>query len=257
MSVSDYELMPGIRRSDLWYIRQTPLHFKYHMEHPEEPTPALIFGQAAHKYVLEPESFFDEFTVMPKYDRRTKAGKDAYNAFMDANFGKTPITDEDLQTMMTMRQALMADGMIREIMLNVSEVEAPYRWTDPETGELCKCKVDMISTINDIPYIVDFKTTTSCEDGAFERSCRKYGYDFQAGFYTEGVESCTLEEHGFIFIAQEKTEPYAPRLYWCDPGFVSAGKRKFHELLRLYHNCKETGDWYGYQETDLYEEEYD
>ena len=36
----NYEDMPGIRRSDLWKINKTPLHFRYEMDHPTEPTSA-------------------------------------------------------------------------------------------------------------------------------------------------------------------------------------------------------------------------
>ena len=39
-----YEDMPGIRRSDLWKISKTPLHFRYEMDHPTEPTPAMVFA---------------------------------------------------------------------------------------------------------------------------------------------------------------------------------------------------------------------
>lgn len=258
MNNYEYDMMPGIRRSDLWYINKTPMHFRWHMDHPEEQTPTLVFGQAAHKLVLEKESFLEEFAVLPKeIDRRTKAGKEAYAAFLTESEGKTVITSDDMDTLWDMYRQLMDSSEVLSLLECVRGVELPYTWTDGETGEVCKCKADLITEINGIPYIVDYKTTTSCEDGAFERACRKYGYDFQCGFYTEGIEKCTLEKHGFIFIAQEKAAPYASRVYWCDDGFIRAGKDKYHELLRLYHRCQQTGDWYGYSESELYSEQYE
>lgn len=252
-----YDTLAGIRRSDLWHIRQTPMHFRWHIDHPEEPTPALIFGQAAHKYILEPGTFFDEFSVMPgNIDRRTRDGKEAWRHFQALSGDRTIINEADMQAILTMRAAIMANEDAKEILTaDGLQTEKIYQWKDPETGELCKVKADIVVTLDGTPMIVDYKTTTSCEDGAFERSCRKYGYDFQAGMYTEGIDIMTMERHTFAFIAQEKTEPYACRVYYCDPDFVQHGKRIYHDLLRKYHECKEREEWPGYQSTDLYAED--
>ena len=103
---------------------------------------------------------------------------------------------------------------------------------------------------------MDYKTTTSCEDGAFERSCRKYGYKLQAGMYTEGVFNKLLNgDLGFAFVAQEKTPPYAVRVYFCDDGFIEEGTDLFRELIEIYHNCKESGEWPGYEDKELYGDE--
>lgn len=255
MNDRDYDSQPGIRRSDLWKINQSPMHFRYAIENPEELTPALIFGQAAHKYILEPETFFDEFAVMPGIDRRTKAGKASYEHFRELAGSRTVITEEDLQILMTMRAALLQNPDAKEILNGDITTEQAFFWTDPETGEPCKVKADIITEIAGRPTIVDYKTTGSCEDFAFERSCRKYGYDFQAGMYTEGINLGTFEDHDFVFIAQEKTPPYASRVYYCDPSFVERGQRIFHDLLREYHECKTHKEWPGYESTDLYAED--
>lgn len=255
MNDQTYNQMEGIRRSDLWKINQTPMHFRYAMDNPEEPTPALIFGRAAHKYILEPETFFDEFEVIPKVDRRTKAGKQIMEAFEQMNSGKTLIADADMQTIMAMRKALLLNPDAREIINGEIRTEEAFTWTDPRTGEVCKVKADIITEQNGQPLIVDYKTTASCADRAFERSARQYGYDFQAGMYTEGIDLCTMERHEFVFIAQEKTPPYAARVYFCDPSFVERGIRIFHDLLETYHECKQTNEWPGYENLDLYGEE--
>ena len=55
MTNEEYRNERGISKSALWEIRKSPLHFKWKMEHPQEDTPALIFGRAVHKWVLEEE----------------------------------------------------------------------------------------------------------------------------------------------------------------------------------------------------------
>lgn len=257
MNDKTYEAMKGIRRSDLWWMNKTPAHFLWHMQNEEESTPALIFGQAAHKFILEQDSFFDEFAVVPQVDRRTKTGKEMIEEFKAQNSDKTWINAEDFDSILMMRAALMVDETIADILTREHRTEVPFLWIDGETGENCKCKADIITEIDGEPYIIDYKTTLSCDDGAFERSARKYGYDFQSGFYTEGIDLCTMERHKFAFIAQEKNAPYAARLYICDKGFVDAGKRKFHKLMRKYHACKEADEWKGYETEYLYAEEYE
>lgn len=251
--------MDGIRRSDLAWMRRTPAHFRYHMDNKEteEQTAALLFGSAAHKYVLERETFENEYAVVPNVDRRTKAGKEAIEAFKAEHSRQSWISEEDMQTITGMREALFDNEEVRNILTGQKRVEVPFTWIDAETGEVCKCKADIIAEIDGVPYVIDYKTTLSCEDGAFERSARKFGYDFQAGFYLEGINLCTLEEHGFAFIAQEKQAPYLCRLYICDDGFINAGKRKYHDLLRKYHACKVTNEWKGYDTEYLYAEEYE
>ena len=242
MNDKTYSAMKGIRRSDLWWMKKSPAHFKYHCEHPEESA-SLAFGSAAHAWVLEPDYFMNEYAVVPQVDRRTKE--------------QTWIDAADFETIKDMYEALMLNEDISKILTAEKRVEVPFFWVDEETGEECKCKADIITEIDGVPYIIDYKTTTSCEDGAFERSARKYGYRFQAGFYSEGINMCTMEDHVFAFIAQEKTAPYMARLFICDEGFVNAGKREFHELLRKYHQCKETNEWKGYETEYLYAEEYE
>lgn len=245
---NNYEQLPGIRRSDLWILNRSPLHFKHHIENPEPKTDALIFGAAVHKSILEPETFLDEYTIGPDVDRRTKAGREAWaDSIAEAlQKGTELITAKDLHTIVDMGAALEQNGLAMDL-LTSGEHEKVFTWTDDVTGEKCKCKVDALGEYHGQPVIIDYKTTDSCEDGHFERSARKYGYDFQAGMYTEGVFQNTFEQYGFIFIAQEKTAPYASRIYVADPGWIAKGYDKFRELIGIYHYCKESGDWYGYE----------
>lgn len=253
MNDKEYNSLPGLRRSDLFRILTSPMHFKYHMEHREESTPALVFGQAAHKLILEPESFLDEFAIIPAVDRRTKSGKQEHEEFTRQAAGKTWISEDDFKTIKVMRDAIMADSYFADI-IEGGEHEVATLWTDEETGVQLKLKADIVDTANRIIY--DYKTAISCADGVFEKSARRYGYDFQAGFYCSGMEAETLERYAFAFIAQEKTPPYAFRLYTCDRGFIAAGKNKFRRAVNLYHECKLKNEWPGYGDETLYAEEW-
>lgn len=247
----DYEKMEGIRRSDLWYMNKTPAHFRYHMDNPDAPTPALLFGIAAHMAILEPGKFLEQYIVAPNVDRRTKAGKEEYAAFLEEAEGMSVISPDDMNTIHEMQRALLANEEAAGLLAGTHEI--PFCWVDPDTGEKCKCKPDCLHTrpSDGKKFIVDYKTTDSCEDGHFERSARQFGYKFQAGMYTEGVTINTLDDYNFAFVAQEKKPPYAVRVYYCDGEFVSEGYDKFRELIGLYHKCRTENTWPGYDSAYL------
>ena len=260
MTEKEYNEIEAVRRSDLLKLRKSPLHYKWAKEHENEdqPTPAQTFGAACHKFVLEGgEAFGREYAVAPEVDRRTKAGKEAWAAFVEDNQDKGIVSAEDWAQIIAMKIALNKHPGAMALLSG--EHEKTYTWTDTETGEECKIRLDCLSEWEKRPVIVDYKTVQSCEDGVFERECRKFGYKIQAGMYTEGLAVATdfMTDAGFMFVCQEKAEPYAVRIYQCDPGFIEQGNRQFHELLRYFHQCRETDTWPGYSDGFLCADEFE
>ena len=246
MTNKEYRAAEGISRSELFtIINKTPMHFLYESTHPKEDTPALAFGRATHKAVLEPETFHEEFVVAPKVDKRTKEGKETWNKFVEENSGREVITEEDLETLQDMKAVIDHDIHASTFLNGIHEQS--YFWTDAATGEKCKVRPDCIAEVDGKKYIVDYKTTDSCADGAFERSVRKYGYKFQAGMYREGYFQNTFEDVGFAFVAQEKTAPYAVRVYICSEEFLAEGYAQFREAIGIYHECKTNNHYWGYE----------
>ena len=247
-----YEEAEGIRRSSLWLMNRSPYHFKYAQDHEgENRSEALTFGAAVHKYILEPDDFPNEYAVAPEVDRRTKAGKEIWAEFQAEcdEGGKEAVTKADFGRMQAMAAAIHQNRLATQLLHG--EHEREFYWTDNVSGEKCKCKCDCLTEYTGIPYIIDLKTTASCEDGHFERSCRDYGYDFQAGMYCEGVFQNTFEEYGFGFVAIEKTAPFGVRVYIADPSFIRQGKDRYRYLLDLYHECKTSDKWPSYDQGAL------
>lgn len=254
MTNKAYRDHEGVSRSQLnILLTKTPLHFKYAQEHHDEDSLALLEGRAIHKMILEPDTFFDEFAIAPKVDRRTITGKAEYEDFITHLQDKDILTEDSYTKAVEMAKALSENT--EAVRFLTGEHERSFFWTDSETGEMCKVRPDCLSEVDGIRYIVDYKTTESCADGAFERSVRKYGYKFQSGMYTEGVFQNTFDEYKFVFVAQEKKPPYASRVYICTDGFVHEGYQQFRKAIGIYHDCKLSGNWYGYDEEILIEED--
>ncbi len=194
MTEKEYNEIEAVRRSDLLKLRRSPLHYKWATEHPEASTPAMAFGSAAHKFILEgAEAFAEEYAVAPYIDRRTKIGKEEYEHFLQNNQGKTILATEDFETLTLMHFAMKAHPEAWALIHG--EHETTHVWTDAETGEKCKIRLDCLTTFEGRPTIVDYKTVNTCEDRAFERDCRQYGYKIQAGMYTEGG---VIAHHGIM-----------------------------------------------------------
>ena len=244
MTEKEYRQHPAISRSELWALNKSPEYFKYRREHPIEPTPAMLFGQVAHKLLLQPEDFESDFILAPDIDRRTKAGKEAWSEFLDAAADRTVVPSDMYETALAMSEKAMSEPLVRKLLSG--QKEQPFFWTDADTGEDCKIRTDCLTEIGDNLIIVDYKTCNDASTDVFMREAVKFGYEFQSAMYSEGVERNTGRKPLFVFIAQEKAEPYSLNILQADETFVLRGYDRYREFLGIYHYCKENNDWYGY-----------
>lgn len=244
MTELEYRSHPAISRSELWKMHESPEKFLWYKQHPSEPTPALLFGQLVHKMLLQPESFQTEFVVAPAVDRRTKAGKDEYAAFAETVGDRTIVTTDDYNKALDMVTAVRMNPLANKLL--AGEKEEPFFWTDEFTGTDCKCRVDCLTEIGDNLIVVDYKSASDASNDAFMRDAVKYGYTLQAAMYSDGVAKNLGKTPLFVFIVQEKAEPYCVNILQADEAFVEYGYDLFREYLGIYKYCMETDDWYGF-----------
>lgn len=244
MTEKEYRSHPAISRSELFKIKESPEKFKYYKDNPEEPTPSLVFGQLFHAMALQPETVWEQFAAAPNVDRRTKAGKEAYAEFEQDAQGKTVVTADMVEVATEMCKALNCNEDVRKLL--DGEKEKPFFWIDEMTGEECKCRTDVLTKIGDLNIIIDLKSAESASTDVFTKDAVKYGYDFQSAMYKAGVEKNTGKQYIFVFIVVEKKPPYAVNILQADDLFVRRGYDIFRELIGIYHDCKQTGNWYGY-----------
>lgn len=245
-SLHEYHSKAGMSKTKLWRIlEKNPLWFKYCEDNPPLcDSPAFLFGAALHKAVLEPEGFGDEYIVMPKFDRRTKDGKELYAAFEMSRGERDIIVQEDkyiIDEMVTaVRSHKYADFLTR------GEVEKSYYWTDELTGIDCQARPDCFKIVDGRGIIVDLKTCAEADTESFKRSAIKYGYDMQAAMFKAACE----KEHGipcdFIFVAIEKTPPYMINILQADEIMLKYGEDRFRTALGICKECNDSGNWYGY-----------
>lgn len=245
MSNAEYRKHEGISASDLKKMVKSMAHWKYAKDHPDESdSPALLFGRAIHKMVLEPYDFQNEYIVSPKFDRRTKEGKEAYTKFLDEAEGKEVIDEELYQTILNMKEELYRTPCVQKLI--AGEHEKSFFWVDEQTGIKCKHRPDSIGKLGDEYIIIDYKSCNNAETSAFMRDAIKFGYDIQAAHYIEGMRSVTGHDYKFVFICQEKTAPYACNILEADEEFIRNGMYVRNALMRTYKKCLELDEYPGY-----------
>jgi exodeoxyribonuclease VIII len=243
MTNKEYHAHPAISKSGLDLINKSPAHFKWARENPVEQTPAMRIGSLTHLAVLEPDSFSSECVVVPSIDRRTKAGKADWDAFVAENPGRELITSEEHSKFMAIRDAVYAHSIAGKLLRKIEAVEVSTFWEDLETAVGCKCRPDAVLQNG---MLLDLKTTTDAGQG-FALSVRKFRYHVQAAFYGDGMGGGDM--HPMIFVAVETSPPHLVCCHVIAPDSLQCGRETYKRNLRTFAECQATGVWPGYPET--------
>jgi len=241
MPFKDYLAIDAVSNSYLSQIKDCPAKALVEVKE----TPAMIFGRAAHSFILEGEKKFDtEYIVSPKFDRRPTAGKKAYERFCELAKTKTIISAEDFLKIRNMNSAVYNHPMAKKLLAG-GTVEQTIIWKEPVTGILCKSRLDVLPDEKK-GAVVDLKTTNDSSEYGFRRSIIKYGYHRQGAFYPDALYNVKVGKVGkntvydaFIIIAVEKKEPYAVNCFFLSPELIEYGRQEYLELLRVHKKCKE------------------
>lgn len=246
MRIQEYHQHPAVSKSHLDMVAKSPLHYWARYLDPNrvipEPTPAMVLGTAVHSSVLEPDDYAVSFVVAPDdINRRTKEGKQQWADFEAAAEGKMVLTVEQASLVAHMTAAVREHPAARTILNLPGLAERSYAWMDKTTSERCKCRPDWHS--EDKRIVLDLKTTDDASPDSFARSIHKWRYHVQAAWYLRGVGA-----EQFLFLAVEKTPPFAVAVYAATPAMIAAGERVADRDLALLAECRAQDHWPSYAE---------
>ncbi len=244
MPNADYHASPAISKSGLDKIAKSPAHYRAAKEAPAETTDAMVIGSAFHDYILLPEIFQTAYTVLPEdFNGRTKDGK-SYLETIKAS-GQTILKAEWLKDIQGMAAAVAAHPKAAAL-LTGGHPEVSIFWQDADTGIDCRCRPDYIHSSG---IIADLKSTLDASPAAFSKSCANFRYHVQDAFYSEGYYQATGEwPRGFVFIAVEKTAPYAVACYTLDDVAKEKGRELYQQDLQTLHAAQANNRWTAYSQ---------
>lgn len=207
----EYHKGVGVSSSFIRKFGESQLHA---LEHQQETTPAMRFGTAAHSLLVEGQEAFDKEVVVITGSPYTKANKELKEEYEKR--GLTVLKEADVELIQGMKEKMIYEGNAY-LDAKGKVAESSFYWYEDDV--LCKCRPDLIcppldnTDSKDEIVIVDYKTTQSVEPYAFANSVKKFRYDLQASYYRRGMEAAGYKVTDFMFVAQEKTYPYASKVF--------------------------------------------
>ena len=236
-----YHSSAAVNKSKLWKLHtRTPAHTQVD----EEQTDAMRFGSAVHTALLEPHLLERQYARLPdSFDGRTKAGKDMVAQADQA--GLIAMKAAEYDSVLAIRDKLHAEPLIQKALAGAQFEHSAY-WTDAETGIECRCRPDAYNPA--LGIMLDLKTTQDASLSGFAKAIANYGYHMQQAWYRDGWELAGGGNvDAFVFIAVEKTAPYAYAIYELNPTDEMYGRELYRQALNRYAECKQQGIWPGYQ----------
>jgi len=201
----------------------------------------LDIGSALHKIVLEPESFEEEFAVMPEINRRTKAGKEEYQKFLDKNDGKIILTKEDFELVNSMRKKLFKLPNFTK-WLNVGVAEKSF-FTEID-GVGIKCRPDLLVKTKKGYVVIDLKTMSGeATADNFAKTSANFLYHLQEAVYRRVLEDNGLKVINFIFAGVSKLDYSGAGYFEHDYTALELGEDLLQKALFKFKWCLENNEW--------------
>ncbi len=246
-----YHQGAGISRSALMEFRKSPYHYWYKYLNPyyvpDAETPAQLFGKALHEFILDPKEFEKHYFMLPKFDKRTKAGSERWSLIQTEHANKTFLTESQYQEIQQMAESLQKNDVALKLIAN-AQIEQSIYWNDPDTGILCKCRPDILHNC----LVADLKTAQDGSAWAFSKAIYDYGYHIQAAMIREALQAIKeIDIQSFWFIVIEKSPPYVVSTYKLDTAALEKGRENFKTLLDRYQSCLKTNHWPAYETQEI------
>jgi exodeoxyribonuclease VIII len=232
-----YHSSDAISASGLKYIwKKSVWHFLNKKPYESD---SLSLGTAVHTALLEPKQFYKDYIVMPKFDGRTKEGKEQKAKFLEqaAEENKQLLDADDYKT-------------ITGILENFNKNEQALEYTKGEIelshylefeGVEVRVRPDCINRVQN--FISDPKTCQDNSPKAFIRDVYKWGYHLQAAFYSDALG---FPAENFVFITCETVYPYSVMCYVLGEEHIENGRKAYRQALADWKFYLETGIALGY-----------
>lgn len=249
-----------VNKGALDQLAKTPAHYKAWVDDQGEQveTPALAFGKALHCAVLEPDVFDATYIIAREHpynrvsDRLRNAKKPSQGtldaiAYWDAwereMGGKIEVSHDDAITLRGMQAAVFAHPIAGKLFTG-GQAEETVVWTDPVHGLLCKARMDYHQRERGI--VIDLKSTEDASPQGFARSVAGYRYHVQHAHYASAFAATGHELRAFLFVAVEKSAPYAVSVYAIDADAEARGIELRDRDMATLVECLKTDTWPGY-----------
>ncbi len=253
-----------LSRSELWMLHKDPPRYfatvvERSMDWPVSKDMEL--GTLVHLAVLEPDRFMATVRVGPERPSgHRSAGQFASAKAFGVFKGYGPKMESldrfkaDGGRVITVAEAARVTGIAHAVRSNefASDLlalpganEQTILWREPSSGFLCRVRLDGLRQLPDGGRVIfDLKSTNDPEPAIFSRSIYKFGYDFQAAFYTDATQALYPDDEIiFAIIAAGTKLPFKVSAAPMADRAIAEGRRKYRAALADLVERRETNNW--------------
>lgn len=238
----EYQKIDALNGSSLVHLRKSPMHYRYMLDNPQPPTPAMILGTATHRMILEPECAGDLAVWGEREGENVRRGK-VWDAFQAEYAGKLIVTKAERDAMVGMAVGARRHAPIMKYASASAKghTEVTMVWIDKVSGRRFKGRADKI--LDKGRVIFDLKTTRNCSKYKFGAQAWQLGYHIKMALYWNGYKALTGHEAKLVLGAIESKAPYESAVYRITTDVLLQGYDDLDALLKKLTACEELDEW--------------
>jgi hypothetical protein len=169
--------------------------------------------------------------------------------------GEVPLLQKEIELADAMVAAVLDDDDCAALFAPGSgTAELVVIWEDPETGVMCRAKLDWVPNYATKMKVVDVKTKAGNADpGSVSTVIEQHGYHQQLAFYISGIEQLIalgllppVDSIEAFLVIVGKNAPHVPYARPMDEESIEIGRVQIRKALHVYRDAMETGTWPGY-----------
>lgn len=247
MSEAEYRKALGLSQSSLKKFLISPAHYLSSLEEQKEPTKEMQIGTAFHAVLLQQKPS-DFYAVSKKFDRRKTQDKIEAEQFELENAGKAIIDSEDEQTILKMKESILAHPTAKRLINNLTHKEFPlFADVQAEQGTV-RIKGLLDGYIESEGIVVDAKSCVDASPKGFKKAIWDFGYMYQNIHYKRLLELNGKKFTKFYFVCVEKKPPYAVGVYFISSESLSLTESVWNNALNFFSICQREGNYPAYSQ---------
>lgn len=219
-----------------WYVAQD-------YKRPEVSGPAVSFGSAAHRVLLEGKPYSEVVAVYDSscYNRSGYLNAKAAQVFRFAHPDCEYMHMRDFtrleEVVDTVRESKWKD------IIEAAVCEEEIYWDEEKTKLTCRCKPDFYVDTEEEIFCYDLKFSEKCDPPSWSRSAKNQKYWMQDVHYSDGLTWKLGKRVTFVFVVVETSPPYRIAEYQYDPISRDIARTARDQVLSQIRQRTIRGDW--------------
>jgi hypothetical protein len=250
----EYRSVKAWSNSDISMVLQSPALLEWSKNTPSDGSEAIERGTHLHCAVLEPDVFAKQYVKIPDFDARSKAGREAKEAFK-SNMGHADIVLDHAtyQQVIAMRDSILAHPVANRLLTSPGQSEVSI-FAELQ-GLNVKARPDRIvdpASFGGKHILIDVKKTADIDK--FIYSVRDFGYHRQHAFYSDVYFQLTGHRPRFVFVVvgEKRSIGRHPVRVWELPeDVVDKGRVEYLDGLEKCREYAEFGCGFDVEQLDM------